>query len=157
MANFIGLVFATLKNEGVDTKGMSTDEAIKKYNELKGDKGGTPAEQRKMKQPKNKHIDHDKFDEVEKWYVERHQDDKLGVKGFKEAREYINELANAGLSYDEIDEKIFEKTTMMDYEYDKLYDKKDKTEKDFDRMKYLREYGSGYKTANGQFWKVWKK
>ena len=34
MANFIGLVYATLKNEGVDTSGMSTDEAVKKYNEL---------------------------------------------------------------------------------------------------------------------------
>lgn len=55
MSNFIGLVFATLKNEGVDTKGMSTDEAVKKYNELQqksggksGEKEGTPAENRKM-------------------------------------------------------------------------------------------------------------
>lgn len=36
MANFIGMVFATLQKEGVDTKGMSTDEAVKKFNELKG-------------------------------------------------------------------------------------------------------------------------
>jgi len=55
MANFIGLVYATLKNEGVDTKGMSTDEAVKKYNELQkksggkaGEKEGTPAENKKM-------------------------------------------------------------------------------------------------------------
>lgn len=48
MANFIGLVYATLKNEGIDTKGMSTDEAVEKYNELKGKGEGTPAEQRKM-------------------------------------------------------------------------------------------------------------
>lgn len=48
MANFIGLVYATLKNEGIDTKDMSSDEAIKKYNELKGKGEGTPAEQRKM-------------------------------------------------------------------------------------------------------------
>jgi len=53
MANFIGLVYATLKNEGVDTKGMSTDEAVKKYNELQktsggkeGEKEATPAENR---------------------------------------------------------------------------------------------------------------
>lgn len=29
MSNFIGMVFASLKNEGIDTKGMSTDEAVK--------------------------------------------------------------------------------------------------------------------------------
>lgn len=57
MANFIGLVYATLKNEGIDTKDMSTDEAVKKYNELQkkaggkaGEKEGTPAEQKKLKQ-----------------------------------------------------------------------------------------------------------
>ena len=55
MANFIGLVYATLKQEGIDTKGMSTDEAVAKYNELQkasggksGEKEGTPAENRKM-------------------------------------------------------------------------------------------------------------
>lgn len=56
MANFIGLVYATLKNEGVDTKGMSTDEAVAKFKELQkksgGDTGkeGTPAEQRKLEE-----------------------------------------------------------------------------------------------------------
>lgn len=55
MSNFIGLVYATLKNEGVDTKNMSTDEAIKKYNELQeksggkaGEKEATPAENKRM-------------------------------------------------------------------------------------------------------------
>lgn len=55
MANFIGLVYATLKAEGIDTNGMSTDEAVAKYNELQkasggksGEKEGTPAENRKM-------------------------------------------------------------------------------------------------------------
>lgn len=54
MSNFIGMVFASLKNEGIDTKGMSTDEAVKKYNELQKKTGGkaganqpTPAENRK--------------------------------------------------------------------------------------------------------------
>ena len=57
MANFIGLVYATLKNEGIDTKDMSTDEAVKKYNELQkkaggkaGEKEGTPAEQRRLQE-----------------------------------------------------------------------------------------------------------
>lgn len=36
MANFIGLVYGTLKSKGVDTSGMSTEEAIKKFNELQG-------------------------------------------------------------------------------------------------------------------------
>ena len=56
MANFIALVYATLKNEGIDTKGMDTDTAVAKYNELQkksggkaGEKEGTPAENRKMK------------------------------------------------------------------------------------------------------------
>lgn len=43
MANFIGMVFATLNKEGIDTKGMSTDEAVKKFNELKGKSGGDNA------------------------------------------------------------------------------------------------------------------
>lgn len=157
MANFIGLVFATLKNEGIDTKNMSTDEAVKKYNELKGGKEGTPAEQRKMKEPKSEHIDHKKFDEVEKWFIGRPDRTKLEVQGFKDAREEINELANSGKTYDEVDEAIFHKTTEMDYEYDKLADKKDRTDKDIERMKYLREYGTGFKTASGQLYKTWKK
>ena len=44
MANFIGLVYATLKNEGIDTKDMSTDEAVKKYNELQKKAGGKAGE-----------------------------------------------------------------------------------------------------------------
>ena len=36
MANFIGVVFATLKKEGIDTKNMTTEEAIAKFNEIKG-------------------------------------------------------------------------------------------------------------------------
>lgn len=36
MPNFIGLVYATLKKHGIDTSRMSTQEAIKKYNELQG-------------------------------------------------------------------------------------------------------------------------
>lgn len=57
MANFIGLVYATLKAEGIDTAGMSTDEAVAKYNELQkegggkaGEKEGTPAENRKLEE-----------------------------------------------------------------------------------------------------------
>lgn len=49
MANFIALVYATLKNEGIDTSNMSQDEAVKKFNELKGKNGETPAEKKKMK------------------------------------------------------------------------------------------------------------
>lgn len=57
MANFIGLVYATLKAEGIDTSGMSTDEAVAKYNELQmqgggkaGENEGTPAENRKLEE-----------------------------------------------------------------------------------------------------------
>lgn len=70
MANFIGMVFATLKDNGIDTSGMSTDEAVKKYNEIK-DKSDrkelTPNENKRLKElgineektPNNKEI---KFD-----------------------------------------------------------------------------------------------
>lgn len=37
MGNFIGMVFAVLKDNGIDTKGMSTEEAVEKYNELGGE------------------------------------------------------------------------------------------------------------------------
>ena len=57
MANFIGLVYATLKNEGIDTKGMDTDTAVAKYNELQKKSGGkegadqpTPAENKRLKE-----------------------------------------------------------------------------------------------------------
>lgn len=43
MSNFIGMVFATLKKEGIDTSKMDTSEAIAKYNELKGGEGGSNA------------------------------------------------------------------------------------------------------------------
>lgn len=55
MSNFIPMVYATLKKEGIDTKGMSTDEAVAKFQELQkksggkvGEKEGTPAEQKKL-------------------------------------------------------------------------------------------------------------
>lgn len=41
MSNFIGMVFATLKKEGIDTSKMDTSEAIAKYNEIKGSDGGS--------------------------------------------------------------------------------------------------------------------
>lgn len=37
MANFIGLVYATLKEKGIDTSKMSTDEAVAKFKELQGE------------------------------------------------------------------------------------------------------------------------
>lgn len=65
MSNFIKLVYVTLKNEGIDTKGMDSDEAIKKYKELQkesggkeGERKGTPSEQKKVRElnsdPNNK-------------------------------------------------------------------------------------------------------
>lgn len=37
MANFIALVYATLKEKGIDTSKMSTDEAVSKFKELQGE------------------------------------------------------------------------------------------------------------------------
>lgn len=39
MANFIGMVYGTLKAKGIDTSGMSVDEAIEKFNELNKNDG----------------------------------------------------------------------------------------------------------------------
>lgn len=44
MSNFIPMVYAVLKDKGVDTKGMSADDAVKKYNELNGKDGGYDTE-----------------------------------------------------------------------------------------------------------------
>jgi len=38
--NFAGMVYATLKDEGIDTQDMELPEAIEKFNELKGKNGG---------------------------------------------------------------------------------------------------------------------
>lgn len=82
MANFIGLVYATLKNEGVDTSGMSTDEAVAKFKELQkksgGDTGkeGTPAEQRKLKEKgvvgNKTNNENNELEELKKEYIRRY-------------------------------------------------------------------------------------
>lgn len=41
MANFIGLVYATLKEEGIDTNKLSTNQAVEKFKELQEKKGNT--------------------------------------------------------------------------------------------------------------------
>ena len=157
MANFIGLVFATLKNEGVDTSKMSTQEAIDKYNELKGGKSGTPAEERKMKQPKSEHIDHNVFDKAEKYYTSVEGRDERSIQAFKDVREQINEMANAGKSYDDIDTELTHQFSTLEYNTNKLMDKKEKTQQEkqqiHDNMRML----EGMSFAISQLWKVWKK
>lgn len=74
MANFMGLVFATLKNEGIDTKGMSNDEAVKKFNELKGKGDGTPAEQRKLEEKGITKTDNERLETILK---ERNQNEDV--------------------------------------------------------------------------------
>lgn len=74
MANFMGLVFATLKNEGIDTKGMSNDEAVKKFNELKGKGDGTPAEQRKLEEKGIAKTDNERLETILK---ERNQNEDI--------------------------------------------------------------------------------
>lgn len=105
MSNFIGMVFATLKNEGIDTKGMSTDEAVKKYNELQKKTGGkagadqpTPAENRRVGADK---IDNSKTEK--KYYepkdvrIDRNYTKEGGSKSFiknlgKEETQYFTEF-----------------------------------------------------------------
>lgn len=40
MSNIIGMVLATLKKEGIDTSNMDVNEAVAKYNEIKGTNDG---------------------------------------------------------------------------------------------------------------------
>lgn len=157
MANFIGLVFATLKNEGVDTSKMSTQEAIDKYNELKGGKSGTPAEERKMKEPKSEHIDHSVFDKAEKYYTSVEGRDERSIQAFKDVREQINEMANAGKSYDDIDTELTHQFSTLEYKTDKLMDKKEKTEEEKAEIISNRRKLEGMSFAMGQLWKAWKK
>ena len=101
MANFIGLVYATLKNEGIDTKDMSTDEAVKKYNELQeksggkaGEKEGTPAEQKRLKELQiNKPLS--RKEKAEKEKQDRIEKFSNYIKGQKEKIEpYQKGIAN---------------------------------------------------------------
>ena len=60
MANFIAMVYATLKADGVDTKGMSTDQAVAEFNKRHGSDGSgkktenTPAEKEKVAKEETK-------------------------------------------------------------------------------------------------------
>lgn len=63
MANFIALVYATLKNEAIDTSNISQDEAVAKFKELQEKSGGksgenepTPAENRKLNDNKENKV-----------------------------------------------------------------------------------------------------
>jgi len=157
MANFIGLVFATLKNEGVDTSKMSTQEAIDKYNELKGGKSGTPAEERKMKEPKSEHIDHSVFDKAEKYYTSVEGRDERSIQAFRDVREKINEMANAGSSYNDIDTELTNDFSTLEYKTNKLMDKKEKTEQEKAEIISNRRKLEGMSFAISQLYKVWKK
>lgn len=94
MANFIGLVYATLKKEGIDTSKMSTDEAVAKYNELQkksggkvGEKEGTPAEQEKiahMEQQNNK----DKQYEIIKKHNPMTDEYHVGIRSPKDIKTF---------------------------------------------------------------------
>lgn len=52
-SNFIPMVYAVLKDRGIDTKGLSVEDAIKKYNELTGKSGVYDTESGEEKQVKD--------------------------------------------------------------------------------------------------------
>lgn len=157
MANFIGLVFATLKNEGIDTSKMSTQEAIDKYNELKGNKSGTPAEQRKMKETTNKHIDKSVFDKAGEYFARNPERPKATVQAYKDTVEYINELANSGKDYEDIDFELTSKQTDLEFKRKQLIRKENKTPEDEAKIKAYRDEEEGINFASNQLWKAWKK
>ncbi len=60
MGNFIGMVFGFLKEKGIDTSKMSTQEAIDKYNELNNSKNEKEPVKQKLKEDFD--IDTDELD-----------------------------------------------------------------------------------------------
>ena len=126
MANFIGLVYATLKNEGIDTKGMDTDTAVAKYNELQKKSGGkegadqpTPAENRKFaientKQQKQKQL------EIIKKYNPMRDDYHVGIRNVDDIKTFEEAMEDEESFYwgdfDREDaEKALEKGTITVY------------------------------------------
>lgn len=86
MANFIGLVYATLKSKGIDTSGMSTDEAVAKFNELQGtDKQSKEKESAK------------KNEAVSKFKGEK-ETPKAPEKELSTSQKIRNDLKNAGVN-----------------------------------------------------------
>lgn len=49
MGNFIGLAFSTLKKAGIDTKNMSIEEVIEKYNEINASNSSKPLTENKSR------------------------------------------------------------------------------------------------------------
>lgn len=101
MANFIALVYATLKNEGIDTSNMSQDEAVKKFNELKGKNGGTPAEEEKIKSI----------------------DSGNNYKEFEQNTYTIAEDGSIIMDYDKFDRIMGERDKFYSNSFDELYSK----------------------------------
>lgn len=67
MSNFIGLVYATLKANGIDYSDMSVSEAVDKFNELKGNtdkqkKAESEYKSRTLDEIRNKSLSHSKYD-----------------------------------------------------------------------------------------------
>lgn len=70
MSNFIRLVYATLKNKGINTNGLSTEEAINKFKEIKSKDESPENIKRKLngEKPKN---DIDKYKEYRNSLTEK--------------------------------------------------------------------------------------
>lgn len=76
MANFIGMVYATLKNEGIDTSKLSTEQAVEKFKELqaKNKKESESPENIKRKlngQAPKKETDTEKMEKLKKMEASR--------------------------------------------------------------------------------------
>ena len=104
MANFIGVVFATLKKQGIDTKNMSTDEAIAKFNEINGKDGGSNAkgEETPKQEPKTaetgkqgtEKATNEKDSVVEKDKVEEKSGKETVSKEYQAKADYLKDKIN---------------------------------------------------------------
>lgn len=116
MANFIALVYATLKKEGVDTNGMSTDEAVAKFKELQKKSGGsgTPAENKKLA---SMGIDadgeaSDKEPNIEEKGATEEENKRLNEMENKEKRQKAISLMKSGKTPNNVEMKEFVGGTM---------------------------------------------
>lgn len=155
MANFIGLVYATLKENGIDTSKMSTDEAVAKFKELQGEgkeeKKDTPEDVKKKlgekkEEPKQEEPSEikDKLNGKETAKVSKEQIvDKLTDAGFRKDAENTYKISKDGkdvtISFTD-NGKAFRTTTLSGTVY---------TYKDIDTAIDRATFKSGKKPSDG--------
>lgn len=150
MSNFIGMVFATLKKEGIDTSKMDTSEAIAKYNEIKGSDGGgsntkgeeTPKQEEKTAETGKETV---KKTDAEKDSVTNEKDSTVETVAKKEAVENAgnNQLKDVeSMTRIELAKELYQS-------YLKTGSKPIGSDKPLTEQQYVKRYLSGIGSSSG--------